>query len=201
MIGKGFLRYINSALIKYECVDEVKQVSGFLFPIQYPCQNKALFLPLTNTIGWGTWKRAWEEIDFEAKGYEQLKKDKSLRKKFNLDGVYDFSKMLIRQMENDNYGSWAIIYWWTVFNKDGKVLYPDYSFIQHNDFDKSGEHAAFDDYYNHNNWNNEYTIDSFPESTDVNSEVLQQIQKHLSKYSKYSIQNILIKLKQFLKIK
>jgi len=84
LLSKGFLSYMNTALDLYEQHDKVKQISGFLFPIGLSPRQASFFMPLTNTIGWGTWKREWSEIDLTAKGYEKLKTDKVLRHKFNL---------------------------------------------------------------------------------------------------------------------
>lgn len=194
-IGKGFLNYMNNALRRYKDEKNVKQVSGFIFPVQLPRTNSALFLPVTNTIGWGTWERAWNEVDLDATGYKMLATDQALRDKFNLHGVYDYSSMLEKQMQNHQYGSWGIIYWWSVFKNNGVVLYPDYSLIQHNDFDHSGVHKSDDSHYNYNYWDEDYTIHSFPdiclfEKTDVH----EKIRVHLQKRNKYSFKNIKIKL-------
>ncbi len=195
LIGDNFLVYMNEALNKYEKNARVKQVSGFLFPFEIKPQNSSIFLPLTNTIGWGTWKRAWEEISLDATGWEKLSTDKKLRRAFNLNNSYDYSKMLESQMNNNNFGSWAIKYWWSVFKTDGVVLYPDYPMIQHNDFDNSGQHGSIDDHYVKEGWDVTYEITHFPDLIEVNYKALAALQKHLRKYSPYTLKNIFLQLK------
>lgn len=195
MISTGFLKFMNEALDKYKNETIVKQVSGFLFPVDIKKEQSSFFMPLSNTIGWGTWKRVWDEVDFNATGYENLKTDIEQRKKFNLDGTYNFYKMLNRQMSDEGYGSWGIIFWWMVFKTKGIVAYPDYSLIQHNDFDHSGQHASDDTYYNHEVWDGTYEIKHLSEDLIHNSSYFNLIKNHLKKRSKYTVSNVLIKIK------
>lgn len=199
MVGKHFLSFMNEALEKYEHSERVKQVSGFLFPLGLKANNGSLFLPVTNTIGWGTWKREWSEIDFNAKGYETLKTDKELQHRFNLDGSYNYSKMMISQMESKNYGSWGIRYYWSVFNKNGLVLYPDYPMIQHNDFDSSGTHLSDYKHYDQPNWNSNYTIQSLNNSIEIDARAYSIFKKYIKIHNRITIKKIATKFKQRLK--
>ena len=108
-IGEGFLTFMNSALNQYVDEDQVKQVSGFCFPFEVDDPTGSFFIPVTNTIGWGTWHRAWQEVDFEAKGYEVLKTDAAMMRRFNLDDSYKYSKILIGQLEQGKNDSWGIL--------------------------------------------------------------------------------------------
>lgn len=200
LLSKGFLSYMNTALDLYEQHDKVKQISGFLFPIGLSPRQASFFMPLTNTIGWGTWKREWSEIDLTAKGYEKLKTDKVLRHKFNLDGSYNYSRMLLQQMKDENFGSWAILYWWHVFNKEGLVLFPDYPLVQHNDFDHTGTHSGADDHYTQENWRDDYFVTEFPGDVVVQEDHYKIFKKYIKSYSRYSVSNIKLKLKKLLKL-
>ena len=195
LIGKYFLRFINTALSKYEYVNQVKQVSGFLFPIDIPSANGSLFLPVTNTIGWGTWKRSWDEVDLNAIGYEKLKVDSSLRHKFNLNGSYNYTKMLINQVEKHSNDSWAILYWWSIFKSQGLTLFPDYSLIQHNDFDSSGFHDSNFNHYNQTHWNENYKINLFPSKVENNSPVFKVLTAYIKKNNRITLSKILFKVK------
>jgi len=199
LLSTGFLSYMNKALDLYESKYKVKQVSGYLFPINIDRNNGSFFLPVTNTIGWGTWKKEWNDLDFEAKGYRELSKNKKLRKSFNLDGSFNYANMLEKQMKNSSFGSWAVLYWWNVFKSKGFVLYPDYALVQHNDFNHSGSHSGIDDHYQYTNWNNKYEIYNFPKDILANGEIFEKQKHFLKKYSKYSLKNILLHAKQFLK--
>ena len=193
-IGHGFLEYMNHGLNKYESVDSVKQVSGFLFPFVTSQQPSAFFMPVTNTIGWGTWKRAWSEIDFSAKGYQEMKTDKKLKRAFNLDGAYNYYKILIGQLEKSKNDSWAVLYWWSVFQARGLVLYPGYSLIQHNDFGSAGVHKSDFDFYDWPDWSNETETTKFPNEPSVDERRFQLHKEYLRKHTGMSFKKVLHKI-------
>jgi Glycosyl transferase family 2 len=136
-----FLTYMNSALDRYANNPEVYQVSGQLFesPNLYG-SDEAMFLPFTTSWGWGTWRRAWRQFDSAAAGWESLMRDRTLRKRFNLGGSYDFSTMLQRQIAGHG-DSWAIRWYWSVFRNNGVVCFPPCSLIRNTGLDGSGTHG------------------------------------------------------------
>lgn len=200
LISKSFLPYMNTALDRYETEEIIKQISGFLFPIEQRKTNTAFFLPITNTVGWGTWKRAWNEIDFQVQGYEALKTDKKLRHQFNMEGAYNYTKILLSQVEKGTNDSWAILYWWSIFQKKGITLFPDYSLIQHNDFDSSGTHVSSFDHYNHKNWDANYEITQYPDEIKVNRIAYDKLKIYINKNTGLTIKNLYIKFKSLLKL-
>jgi hypothetical protein len=198
-IGINFLRFMNIALEKYEHEHVIKQISGFQYPVDIPKRHGALLMPLCNTWGWGTWERAWNEVDLSAPGHEALRADKNLRHLFNLNGAYDYATMLERQMASSRFGSWGVIYWWSIFRKNGLVVYPDYSLIQHNDFDHSGVHASDDSHFNLQDWNEDYGIETFPEAiSGVDALEFAAVRKHIQRRNALSVRNVLIRVKSLL---
>lgn len=136
-----FLRFMNRALDAYAENKEVFQVSGYMFDVpELAVDSHAVFLPFTTSWGWATWKRAWQQMDFEAMGWQELCKDKKLRKSFDLDGAYGYSSMLERQMHG-LIDSWAIRWYWTVFKSKGLVVYPPTTLVKNGGFDGSGSHG------------------------------------------------------------
>lgn len=137
-----FLQYMNTALQKYAHVNSVKQISGHQENLRLKKANRSYFLPLASCWGWGTWKRVWMEIDFEANDYAALKTDKSLRHQFDLNGSYPFAEMLIKEKETPEFNSWAILFMWNIFRLKGLTLYPDHSLVTNIGFDGSGVHHS-----------------------------------------------------------
>lgn len=137
----SFLTFMNAALDRYENDASVFQISGYQFDVpELRGSTSALFLPFTVSWGWATWKRAWSRFDPLATGWEKLRSDKHLRRRFNLDGVYDYATMLVRQMSGLN-DSWAVRWYWTVFKEKGLVLFPANSLVSNIGFDGSGTHG------------------------------------------------------------
>lgn len=140
-LSPSFIDYMNAALNRYALEERVFQVSGQLFATpQFAARDTALFLPFTTSWGWGTWHRAWQRFDPAAHGWQQLQRDRALRKRFNLDGGYDFSTMLERQMAGLG-DSWAIRWYWSVFRNDGMVCFPPVSLVRNTGMDGSGTHG------------------------------------------------------------
>lgn len=135
-----FLDFMNHALDNYELEQQVIQVSGYMFPVKLEIEEDALFLPLTTSWGWATWRRAWQFFDPDAKGYERVRADLALRKQFNLDGAYDYFSMLEDQLAG-RVDSWAIRWYLSTFLKQGLTLYPRQSLIINMGFDGSGTHG------------------------------------------------------------
>ena len=140
-VSSSFLAYMNAALDRYAGNDQVFQVSGYMFPVDRPRADKALFLPFTTSWGWATWSRAWKKFDHAGCGIEVLRKDRCLRRRFDLGGAYPYYAMLRRQGAG-RVDSWAIRWYLSVFLNNGLVLYPATSHVRNNGFDGSGENCG-----------------------------------------------------------
>ncbi len=142
VVAPQFLSFLNAALDKYKDESSVMQVSGYMFPIpEFIDKTEAVFLPFTTSWGWATWKRAWDYFDPEVSGWEVLEDNKQMRYRFNLDGSYDYLKMLKMQISGE-IDSWAIRWYWSVFKNHGYVQFPPISYISNIGFDNSGTHKT-----------------------------------------------------------
>jgi len=178
--SKYFLDFMNKALDNYKNVEKVIQISGFSFPSnKIDKNNSSYFLPLTSTWGWATWKRAWELIDFECSDYIILKTDKNLARKFNLNGSYNYMKMLIQQMEQGKISSWGIRFYWNAFKYESIVLYPDYTLISNNGWDNTGRHKDNYDVFPVINWDYNYKVTKYPENIELNTLITKTIFKYI----------------------
>lgn len=141
-LAPTFLRFMNDALTRYAEEDAVLQVSAYMFEATGGvAQGKsAVFLPFPGSWGWATWRRAWSFFDPAATGWEALLSDRKLRRRFNLDGCYDYATMLVRQMTGQR-DSWAVRWYWTIFRHSGLVLYPPFSLVINAGMDGSGTHG------------------------------------------------------------
>jgi hypothetical protein len=142
VVKPRFLAFMNDALAAYADEPRVMQVSGFAFEVAGAKPEGPSFLPYATSWGWATWRRAWEKFDPAAKGWERLRSDPDLRKRFNLEGALDNSEMLEAQMEGRS-DSWAIRWEWAVFASGGLVLYPPRTLVENIGFDGSGTHGSW----------------------------------------------------------
>lgn len=180
IVGKNFLEFMNNALNKYESESRVSQISGFCFgPPHMVKRNSCYFLPLATTWGWGTWKRVWEDIDFNCSDYLLLKNNKELTFKFNFCGSYNYKKMLFRQMQSEFVSSWGVRFYWNIFKMDKIVLYPDQSLVRNIGWDSTGTHRDNYEIFPITNWEDDYAIQEYP---DI--ELLEENKKIIAKYIK-----------------
>jgi hypothetical protein len=181
IVSSGFLTYMNTALEKYKSIKIIKQISGFQFPIQDVIKNnQSFFLPITTTWGWGTWRRAWTEVDFNPKDHILLSENKELCFRFNIMNSYNYAGMLNRQMAQDKFGSWGIRFYWHVFKTGGLSLFPDYSLVQHLDLNFSGTHPTNFSQFNYKSWISNYSVINFPEKIEVKYSFIIHLAKFLN---------------------
>jgi len=141
MLAPSFLSFMNQALDFYQSNERVFQVSGHMYSVPDFLKNRnALLLPWTTTWGWATWDRAWRYFDSNAKGWEKLLSDQVLRDRFNLNGAYDYTTMLERQMKG-KLDSWGVRWYWSVFNQNGLVVFPPNTLIENKGMDGRGSHG------------------------------------------------------------
>lgn len=119
-----FLTWMDRALDRYADDDRVMQISGHMFGVDVGAHP--VFLPFISSWGWATWARAWKHFDPTLAGAEALAGDRVMRRRFNIDGSYDYAGMARKQLAGA-IDSWGIAWNWTVFRNEGLVLYPPLS--------------------------------------------------------------------------
>lgn len=139
-----FLSYMNTALERYQDVEQVMSISAFgrkeiINNLNADEPYDAYFVPRNSSWGWGTWKNSWLLADWEVNSYEDFKNDTSQRKKFSESGN-DLCLMLDLQLHGF-LDSWAIRWIYTHFSNDGVSLVPYYSYVHNIGFDGSGTHC------------------------------------------------------------
>jgi hypothetical protein len=141
LLAPQFLSFINGALDHYQDDEQVMHVSGFMFDVpELRERNEAVVLPFCNSWGWGTWRRAWSHFDSTASAWQSIRNNLDDRRRFDLDGYYDFSEMMERQFLGMS-DSWFIRWYLSVFHANGLSIYPPVSLVANVGFDGSGTHG------------------------------------------------------------
>jgi len=71
----GFLFYMNTALDYYSARPDIFSVSGFVPKIHIPPEfrhDSFLFPIRSHCWGWGTWRRVWQEVDWNMSDYNEF---------------------------------------------------------------------------------------------------------------------------------
>ncbi len=142
------------------------QISGFNFYSSRNPSNTSYFLPVTTSWGWATWKNKWNFFQTNPKHALELLKNSQINQAFNLDSANIYSDMLYAQLVSKKIDSWAIRWWWSVFERKGLVLYPDQSLVANVGFGEESTHTK-EQKYDFNQFNPDYSIHSFPHTVST----------------------------------
>ena len=139
-----FLQYMNDGLMVYEDNDDVASIHGYVYPID--SLPETFFMRGADCWGWATWKNKWAMFEPNgAKLLDELKR-KKLTKRFDFNGTYGFTQMLVDQIAGNN-DSWAIRWHASAFLKNKYTLYPGKSLVLNIGNDGSGEHSGVTDLF------------------------------------------------------
>lgn len=141
MTSPYFLKFMNEGLNTYEKEEKVISVCGYIYPLGKKYQD-TLFLRIADCWGWATWKRSWDLFCADGQALYDNLKDKQLLERFNLDGVFNCTRMLKQQIQGKN-DSWAIRWYASALLNDKLSLHPWKSLVRNIGFDYSGTHCGF----------------------------------------------------------
>jgi GT2 family glycosyltransferase len=145
VISSGFLKYMNEALKIYEQEEKVFGISGYTYPTVSKDLPETYFLRMGSSWGWSTWKRAWDNLNFDVPDLIERLKTRENYKKFNVGG-YPYFEMLLTQNKEFS-DTWDIQWYASLFLANGFFLFPKKSLSKNIGFDNSGTHCDGDSYY------------------------------------------------------
>ena len=143
LVAPEILQWFNAALHQYRDSPSVMQISGHAFDApRLAGRREGLFLPFGTSWGWATWRRAWSRFDAQASGWEVLMSDRALRRRFNLDGAYDYCRLLRTQMDAPvPMRAWDIRWYWSMFKEGGLCLFPPETLVLNLGFGSRATHS------------------------------------------------------------
>jgi hypothetical protein len=168
VVAPAFLRFMLAGLDRYRGVPDVYQVAGYMFPVRHPPTPESFFLPMVTTWGWASWQRAWKDVDWTAAFATQRLQDDSMRRAFDLDGSYPYSRALIDRLAGRTQ-SWGILWWWHVFSRGGVSLFPARTLVSNEGFDGTGYHCPDGDWRGGDRIEGNAASVVLPQTREVNS--------------------------------
>lgn len=143
-----FLKYMNTALDKYESYPAVFSISAnrppmrkMQIPSDYPYDVFVSLRPFST--GWATWKDKWEKIEWSLDYLEEHLKHREQVKAFNRGGD-DLTDMLCLQRDH-KIDSWAIRYAYQHFYHHAVAILPCIPYVDNIGFDGTGIHSGNDE--------------------------------------------------------
>lgn len=144
VVSSSFLVYMNSALKKYQNINEVMHISGYMHPIENQNLADTFFYPTASCWGWGTWDSAWKHMDENAAHLFTELESRDLMGRFTLDGVNKDKLIQLQRVVDKTQNTWAIRWDASVILQDGFSLHPKVSLVRNIGHDKSGIHNNHD---------------------------------------------------------
>jgi len=136
-----FLKFMNDSLAKYKNEEKVYSITGYSFTDEIEEIDSTYMLYITSSWGWATWSEKWEVFERDSGELKKFIQNKSKHKRFNFDNSYDFISMAKLQLDS-KINSWAIYWYFSVFQQKGLTLYPSKSLVQNIGFDDTGVHCS-----------------------------------------------------------
>ena len=142
LLSPFFLQFMNESLDFYEQNDKVLSIGSWNY---FSKLDTNFFLNMPDTIAWATWKRAWKLFDENGEHLYNELNNQNLMHKFNLDGQFDFEKMLLAQCKGE-ISSWAIRWTASAVLNDTLTLYPSTPLSKHIGFGNESTNCEGEDY-------------------------------------------------------
>jgi hypothetical protein len=142
VVSPFFLEYVNGALEMYGDADDVASICGFMadYGIALP---ETFFHRGTEIWGWGTWRRAWELFDPDARALLKRIRGENLAVEFELNPNSGFVETLQKQIDG-KVDSWAIRWHASIFLAGKLVLRPGRSLVSNIGFGEDATHSSGD---------------------------------------------------------
>ncbi|WP_291725901.1 hypothetical protein [Bernardetia sp.] len=177
---KGFIKYMNDALEKYEAIQNVWGVSASAFPLanENKVREQTFFLPVNSSWGWATWTDRWQKIDFDINSiFQKFEECLITEKKFNFGNYYYYQ--ILEAQKKQKIDSWAALFMANMFLNKGWFLFPKKSLVQNTGFDASGTHCTEEDLFFNTATTNFVEVEDI--SLDIENEGRKQTEKAFQK--------------------
>jgi hypothetical protein len=173
-----------NSLKKFKNKKNILQISGYSYPIN--CNsNDAYFLNLTSCWGWATWSDRWRDFIKFSKNkkliqeeYNNIQYDYNKKSDFNINGSYNYLKMLKKQIKGQ-FNSWGVLFYLYSFHKKFLNLFPPFTLVENRGFDGSGFHKSTSDVFNRVLGKETNKIIGYPRINKLNNKNLKKIKTFL----------------------
>ena len=139
----GTYRYICAALDQYRNDDRVMSVTGWTHPLVTPddVTDRPYFDGRAESLVWGTWARAWQGMETDAK---KLMKQCKLQ---NIN-IYEYGADLVDMAKEElRMNIWAVRFLYLHILRNGLCLRPPWSMVEHIGFDASATNAKTEPWF------------------------------------------------------
>lgn len=146
--SEDFIEYMNGALCYYEDNDHIASISAFTAPMKcLKRYKKDVYVTRKGECwGWATWKKYWNEVDWNVSSFKEYYSNTKMRKEFDSIGA-GLDSMLCAYMEG-TLDVWAVRWCYYLYRNKLLTVYPTVSRTKNIGVDGTGEHCASSERWN-----------------------------------------------------
>lgn len=138
----SFFRFCQDLLIRYEKEEKILTISGNNYGIDYTTQNDYYFTHYNNTIGWATWRRAWNLYSYDMKDYADYRWEQRVKEIAAFDKCVDFWRRLFELVANGTEKTvWDAQFMYMSFMNKGLHIFPKKNMVKCIGFDDDATHT------------------------------------------------------------
>lgn len=139
---RDFLKFMNAALKQYKNAEQIFSVSGYSFGTSAvtSAQEDTALVFRASSLGWGTWKDRWDNVDWEVTDFQAFLEDPA-RKDALKNAGEDILPMIVKQQKGV-INSWAVRWTYHHVKYGGYCLIPRFSKIKTIGDDGSGSNPV-----------------------------------------------------------
>lgn len=140
--AEDFIEYMNGALRFYENDERIGSISAFTVPMNcLKRYKKDVYITRKGDCwGWSTWKKYWNEVDWNVSSFDEYYSNANMRKEFDSIGA-GLDSMLCAYMKG-TLDVWAVRWCYHLYRNKLLTVYPTISRTKNIGVDGSGEHCA-----------------------------------------------------------
>jgi len=138
----SFFRYMEEMLVKYSNDQRIGMVAGTNLIKDFKPRYSYHFSRFKSCWGWGTWRRAWKNMDMDMSWRKEHLKDVINNSGFN--GQFNSKwKFQLRCIDNNQVSAWDWQWYFTLSAQNQLCIYPAVNLITNIGNDTDATHTSF----------------------------------------------------------
>jgi hypothetical protein len=139
----SFFNFCKNLLEKYRNDDKVKMIGGNNFQKgKWRGDGSYYFSAYSHIWGWASWRRTWNEYDFELKELNEIKVSKILDKYFPDKKVKTHWVDVFNQLRDGKFDTWDLQLLYCILQKNGRTIIPNVNLVTNTGFGMGATHTA-----------------------------------------------------------
>lgn len=138
----SFFYFCQEMLEKYKDDDRIYSVSGMNFGLTSDNEADYYFTHINNTWGWATWRRIWQQYDYEIKSFPQVKENNELLPLMMIQPFADYWYRCFDEVHSGRLKSaWDYQFLFMSFLHQGLHIYPQENMVTYMGFNDMATHC------------------------------------------------------------